>query len=122
MAFNPIGDTFRTRIRNFPSIVNCSAIDWFYTWPEDALIEVAENKFQGFEMDIGTKEQEAEYLKKLIKICPFIHMTVKKMCVKFEKATKRAVHVTPKNYLDLIEMFKHFFNEVKGKFDKNIKK
>jgi hypothetical protein len=81
-----------------------------------------ENKFQGFEMDIGTKEREAEYLKKLIKICPFIHMTVKKMCVKFDKATKRSVHVTPKNYLDLIEMFKHFFNEVKGKFYKNIKK
>jgi len=97
MAFNPIGDTFRTRIRNFPSIVNCSAIDWFYPWPEDALIEVAENKFQGFEMDIGTKDQEAEYLKKLIRICPYIHMTVKKMCVKFEKATKRSVHVTPKN-------------------------
>ena len=60
MVFNPIGDTFRTRIRNFPSIVNCSAIDWFFPWPEDALIEVAENKFEGFEMDIGSKEQEAE--------------------------------------------------------------
>lgn len=73
-------------------------------------------------MEIGTKEQEAEYLKKLIRICPFVHTTVKKMCNKFEKATKRAVYVTPKNYLDLIEMFKHFFDEVKGKFDKNIKK
>jgi len=83
---------------------------------------VAENKFQGFDMDIGTKEQEAEYLKKLIKVCPYVNQTVKKMCIKFEKATKRIVHVTPKNYLDLIEMFKHFFQEVKSKFDRNIKK
>jgi len=28
MAINPVGEEFRTRMRNFPSIVNCSAIDW----------------------------------------------------------------------------------------------
>jgi dynein heavy chain len=29
ICFSPIGDTFRTRVRNFPSLVNCTAIDWF---------------------------------------------------------------------------------------------
>lgn len=45
MAFNPIGDAFRSRIRNFPSLVNCCALDWFHPWPDAALLEVAENKF-----------------------------------------------------------------------------
>ena len=29
LAMSPIGDTFRTRLRMFPSLVNCCTIDWF---------------------------------------------------------------------------------------------
>jgi dynein heavy chain, axonemal len=29
IAFSPIGDTFRNRIRKFPSLINCCNIDWF---------------------------------------------------------------------------------------------
>ena len=29
LAMSPIGDAFRTRIRMFPSLVNCCTIDWF---------------------------------------------------------------------------------------------
>lgn len=33
LAFSPIGDGFRTRVRMFPSLVNCCTIDWFFEWP-----------------------------------------------------------------------------------------
>lgn len=29
LAFSPIGDGLRTRIRKFPSLVQCCTIDWF---------------------------------------------------------------------------------------------
>jgi dynein heavy chain len=29
LAFSPIGDAFRNRIRMFPSLINCCTIDWF---------------------------------------------------------------------------------------------
>ena len=29
IAFSPIGDAFRNRLRQFPSLVNCCTIDWF---------------------------------------------------------------------------------------------
>ena len=29
LAFSPIGDSFRTRLRMFPSLINCCTIDWF---------------------------------------------------------------------------------------------
>lgn len=29
LCFSPIGDAFRTRVRMFPSLVNCCTIDWF---------------------------------------------------------------------------------------------
>ena len=40
LAFSPIGDLFRNRIRKFPSMINCCNIDWFQAWPEDALEKV----------------------------------------------------------------------------------
>jgi dynein heavy chain len=29
LAFSPIGDAFRNRLRMFPSLINCCTIDWF---------------------------------------------------------------------------------------------
>lgn len=44
LAISPIGDAFRNRLRMFPSLINCCTIDWFQTWPTDAL-EMVANKF-----------------------------------------------------------------------------
>ena len=43
IAMSPFGDAFRTRLRMFPSLVNCCTIDWFSEWPEEALRSVATN-------------------------------------------------------------------------------
>ena len=40
LAFSPIGDAFRNRLRKFPSLINCCTIDWFQAWPDDALGEL----------------------------------------------------------------------------------
>jgi len=37
LAMSPIGDAFQTRLRMFPSLINCCTIDWFTEWPEEAL-------------------------------------------------------------------------------------
>eukprot|EP01019_Chilodonella_uncinata_P000616 GABU01000798.1.p2 GENE.GABU01000798.1~~GABU01000798.1.p2 ORF type:complete len:130 (-),score=33.62 GABU01000798.1:32-373(-) len=39
-AMSPLSDAFLTRMRMFPSFVNCCTIDWFTEWPEDALRRV----------------------------------------------------------------------------------
>ena len=41
MFSSPIGEVFRARLRQFPSLVTCCTIDWFSEWPEQALISVA---------------------------------------------------------------------------------
>lgn len=50
IAMSPIGDVFRTRLRMFPSLVNCCTIDWFSEWPEEALHSVAQNFLATIEM------------------------------------------------------------------------
>lgn len=41
LCFSYIGDAFRNRVKMFPSLVNCCTIDWFFEWPQDALVSVA---------------------------------------------------------------------------------
>jgi len=50
LAFSPIGVALRNRIRDFPSIVNCTTIDWFSAWPPDALEAVASKFLAEIEM------------------------------------------------------------------------
>lgn len=41
LCFSPVGSVLRVRARKFPAIVNCTAINWFHEWPEDALVSVS---------------------------------------------------------------------------------
>ena len=36
-----MGSILRVRARKFPAVVNCTAINWFHEWPEDALVSVS---------------------------------------------------------------------------------
>ena len=46
LCFSPVGESFRKRIRTFPSMVNCTTIDWFLPWPEEALRSTAETNIR----------------------------------------------------------------------------
>jgi len=54
LCFSPVGDGFRSRAKKFPAIINCTVIDWFHPWPQDALLSVA-GKFLA-EVDMATDE------------------------------------------------------------------
>ena len=34
----------------YPAFVNCTTIDWFSEWPQDALLEVAEKYLESMEL------------------------------------------------------------------------
>ena len=40
-CMSPIGNGFRNYCRMYPSLVSCTTIDFFLTWPPEALSEVA---------------------------------------------------------------------------------
>jgi dynein heavy chain len=53
IAMSPLGDVFRQRLLKFPSLVNCSTLDWFSEWPEEALISVATGSLKDSDIDLG---------------------------------------------------------------------
>ncbi|KAA6386984.1 MAG: putative dynein heavy chain axonemal [Streblomastix strix] len=40
-CMSPSGKSFRTRLRQFPLLVNCCTLDWYDPWPSQALLQVA---------------------------------------------------------------------------------
>ncbi|VVD01637.1 unnamed protein product [Leptidea sinapis] len=96
---SPAGTSLRTRIRKFPSLVNCCTIDWFQEWPPDALLAVATR----FLKDVELTELERETA---IKLCQVFHTDTQELTKLFLLRLKRYNYVTPTAYLELINMFK----------------
>ena len=42
LAMSPAGNTLRIRCRNFPGLISNTQIDWFFAWPQEALVSVAD--------------------------------------------------------------------------------
>jgi dynein heavy chain len=53
IAMSPLGEIFRSRIRKFPSLVNCCTIDWFSEWPEEALLGVGRGQVTAADLNLG---------------------------------------------------------------------
>ncbi len=100
LAFSPIGDGFRTRIRKFPSLINCCTIDWFREWPADALVAVA----QKFLADITGISEEIRG--QCVRICSEFHNNTRTLSNQFRLQLRRINYVTPTSYLELIKAYK----------------
>eukprot|EP00736_Rhodelphis_marinus_P009962 Rmarinus@m.13206 len=100
LCFSPIGDAFRTRLRMFPSLVNCCTIDWFTEWPEEALRSVA----MYFLKDIP--EMTTEILSGVVTTCVKMHESIRVLSKQMFDELHRHYYVTPTSYLELINTFK----------------
>ncbi|XP_041945152.1 dynein heavy chain 1, axonemal isoform X2 [Alosa sapidissima] len=101
LCMSPIGEVFRARLRQFPSLVTCCTIDWFSAWPEEALQSVA-TSFLGELPDLdGTPAA----MMGLSLMCVRIHQVVARMCGQYLAEMSRYNYVTPKSYLELLSIF-----------------
>eukprot|EP00960_Hanusia_phi_P050219 760078-Hanusia_phi.AAC.2 len=116
LAFSPVGEAFRNRLRMFPSLVNCCTIDWFTPWPQDALRSVA-NQFLS-KIDLGPESVRDS----ISKVCMTIHSSVRKSAEDFLAELRRHTYTTPTSYLELINVYTQMLaNErsiVNGKADR----
>eukprot|EP00048_Salpingoeca_helianthica_P012901 m.192885 g.192885 ORF g.192885 m.192885 type:complete len:4604 (+) comp15437_c5_seq116:137-13948(+) len=112
LAMSPVGETLRTRCRNFPGLVNNTVIDWFMPWPVQALTAVS-SAFLGTGEDanplaamIPDAVREA-----VVEHVVHVHQSVTKYSVRFQEQLRRVNYVTPKNYLDFISQYLSLLSE-----------
>jgi len=121
LCFSPVGEGFRNRCRQFPSIINCCTIDWFNPWPEEALISVADrflNTLNSPPKEIkDTKEPVVntsisdETARKLQNIFVKIQSKALQLSTKFYEELRRSYYITPTSYLEFIKLFLDIYNE-----------
>jgi len=100
IAMSPLGDIFRARIRQFPSLVTCTTIDWFSEWPEEALLGVGRGQVEASGIDLeNSKDGCVEMFKN-------IHMSVSAKSLEFADQLNRHNYVTPTSFLELLASYK----------------
>ncbi|XP_021567645.1 dynein heavy chain 10, axonemal [Carlito syrichta] len=105
LGMSPVGDTLRTRCRNFPGLVNNTGIDWFMSWPPQALQAVAKS-FLGDNQMIPS-----ENFGDLVDHVVLVHQSVGHYSKRFLQKLRRSNYVTPKNYLDYINTYSKLLEE-----------
>ncbi|XP_051667332.1 dynein axonemal heavy chain 1 [Manacus candei] len=125
LCMSPLGEVFRARLRQFPSLVNCCTIDWFNQWPAEALESVASS----FLNEVPLLGSGNEDISGMIQVCVAIHQSVAKKCQLFLAELGRHNYITPKSYLEFLSIFSSLIgrkqqelktakNRMKGGLDK----
>ncbi|XP_044541337.1 dynein axonemal heavy chain 10 [Gracilinanus agilis] len=105
LGMSPVGDTLRTRCRNFPGLVNNTGIDWYLPWPPQALRAVAES-FLG-----DNPMVPLDYIEDVVGHIVMVHDSVGHFSKKFLQKLRRSNYVTPKNFLDFINTYSKLLDE-----------
>ncbi|KAI8821286.1 dynein heavy chain and region D6 of dynein motor-domain-containing protein [Fimicolochytrium jonesii] len=105
ICMSPVGEPFRNRLRMFPALVNCTTIDWFSEWPEDALLEVGVKYMET--VDVGSDAMR----RAVSQVFVSVHMSVVETSAKMRAELKRYNYVTPINYLELVSGYIQLLKE-----------
>jgi dynein heavy chain len=98
----------------FPSLINCTQIDWFFPWPEDALIDVA-NRFL---KEIDSLDEESTVA--LSQHMAYVHLSIDEANERFRQQQRRNNYTTPTSFLGLISFYKRLLADKQGKIIEEI--
>lgn len=113
---SPVGDTFRLRVRKFPSLINCSTLNWFIKWPKEALVSCCSRLYSQL-------SQYPENIRdSLVKMSVQAHVDIEELTEKYYDELSRRVYVTPKSFLDMNALLFDLVSKKKGDIDSTIKK
>ena len=115
LAMSPSGDKLRLRCRSFPGMVANCVIDWFFSWPEDALKKVASFLLSDIKLPEDQRDPIVDHL-------VFSHQTIVARAAAFRDEQRRFYYVTPKNYLDFISNYRTQLAENRKKNEAAIKR
>jgi len=107
-----VGEKFRTRALKFPGIVSGCTIDWFSSWPREALIAVSKHFIAPFPIVCP-----GEVKGQLIELMGNIHDQVAGICVEYFDRFRRQTHVTPKSFLSFLSGYKSIYRDKRKHFE-----
>ncbi|XP_062336891.1 dynein axonemal heavy chain 11 [Osmerus eperlanus] len=99
LCFSPVGFTLRTRARKFPALVNCTAINWFHSWPQSALQSVSTTFIEKIpDLEPNVRASISEFIS-------YAHTSVNEVSVKYQQNEKHFNYTTPKSFLEFMKLY-----------------
>ena len=82
-------------------MVNCTNIDWFHEWPQEALRSVSLRFLNDIdEVPVELKESVSEFMS-------FVHTSVNNMSNAYLQNDRRYNYTTPKSFLEQIKLYEN---------------
>ncbi|KAJ8875197.1 hypothetical protein PR048_023092 [Dryococelus australis] len=116
LCFSPVGPTLRIRSRRFPAVVNCSAINWFHEWPQNALESVSARFLE--EIEVLPKD----IVRSVSLFMAYVHTSVNEMSQIYLLTERRYNYTTPKSFLEQISLYRKLLIENDEELGKKIKR
>ena len=104
LCFSPVGEKFSSRSQKFPGIISGCTIDWFTSWPAEALRATAEKFIINENFVCSPEEKE-----KLMSHMCHVHVSVGESTLDYFDKFRRSTYVTPKSYLSFIDSYKKIY-------------
>lgn len=98
-----VGESFRKRLRLFPSLLNYCTIDWFDKWPPSALLSVA----KGYLSKVIDDEHRCDSLSK---VCVAMHEVAERTSDCFGSEMQRYYFPTTNHFLDVVDQYQELLN------------
>ena len=118
LCFSPVGSTLRVRARKFPAIVNCTSINWFHDWPQEALMSVSKK----FLDEIEQESLPQEIIPVIGEFMAHVHNSATQMSKTYLANDKRYNYTTPKSFLELINLYVKILGEKNLEFKAKIER
>ncbi|KAF0689476.1 Aste57867_19083 [Aphanomyces stellatus] len=109
LSMSPVDRRFAERCRKFPALVSGCTIDWYLSWPQDALIAVSKGFMEDFPIECTPQVKD-----QLVVHMGLIHDTVVDVCTEYFEKRRRYVYQTPKSFLSFLALYKSVY---KSKLD-----
>lgn len=105
LSLSSVGTSFRQKIRTYPSLVNCTTINWFFPWPEQAFDQTSEQF-------ISQQEYLQQYNKsQLTVLLRTIHNYFTQQSENLFLQLRRKVWITPLKFLNFLEVIRLFMEK-----------
>ncbi|XP_034234645.1 dynein beta chain, ciliary [Thrips palmi] len=99
LCFSPVGSALRVRARKFPSIINCTAINWFHEWPQEALMSVSKRFLEELQpLPEPLRDSVARFM-------AYVHTSVNQASRQYLQSDRRYNYTTPKSFLEQISLY-----------------
>ncbi|KAJ1446978.1 dynein heavy chain and region D6 of dynein motor-domain-containing protein [Pelagophyceae sp. CCMP2097] len=107
LCFSPVNVKFAERARKFPGLINGTSVDWFLTWPKEALLSVS----RGFIESMGAELQgDAATKESLMQHMAYVHGAVVESCDEYYQTMRRRVYQTPRSYLSFLADYRSVYS------------